>query len=225
MIEIQNNPFQILQQHTGSTGHTSTYFQQNFSYALDTAMSTEKGLDDIFAKASSAYQVPEGLIRAIAFHESGYQAQAVSSAGAMGIMQLMPATVQTMGVHDPFDAEQNIMGGTKLLSQLLQKYDGDLKLTLAAYGAGSGNVAKYGGIPPFEETQNFVQDIMSVLQTDFSANRPDPVSFEKLYAQIRDFQNYSAEDYRVFIQAMLSEMQTETEEADTQNKQLFFLGM
>ena len=78
----------------------------------------------------------------------------------MGVMQLMPATAESLGVTNAFDAYQNIMGGAKYISSLLTKYNGDVSLALAAYNAGSGNVAKYGGIPPFTETQNYVSKVI-----------------------------------------------------------------
>lgn len=136
-----------------------------FSEVLQAAQGQTKTMDQMFAQAAQSYQVPEELLRAVAYHESRYQPEVVSRCGAMGVMQLMPATAKAMGVTDAFDPEQNIMGGAKLLSQLYNQYDGDLKLTLAAYGAGSGSVAKYGGVPPFEETQNFVTDIMEELRS------------------------------------------------------------
>lgn len=115
-----------------------------------------KSLDAIFDEAAEKYNVPVKLLKAIGKAESDFDANAVSRCGAQGIMQLMPATAASLGVTDSFDPEQNIMGGAKYISGLLKKYDGDTKLALAAYNAGSGNVKKYGGIPPFKETQNYV---------------------------------------------------------------------
>jgi soluble lytic murein transglycosylase-like protein len=120
-------------------------------------------LESIFKKASDTYGVSEDLLKAVAKAESNFNTNSTSSAGAMGVMQLMPSTAAQLGVTDAYDAEQNIMGGAKLLSQLLNKYDGDTSLALAAYNAGSGNVDKYGGIPPFTETQNYVSKILGYL--------------------------------------------------------------
>lgn len=122
-------------------------------------------LDDIFKEAAEKYNVPYDLLKAIAYNESRFQADATSSVGAMGIMQLMPSTASAMGVQDAYDPYQNIMGGAKLLSTLSDMYDGNLSLMIAAYNAGSGNVAKYGGIPPFQETQNYVAKVLSTLQS------------------------------------------------------------
>lgn len=122
-------------------------------------------MDEIFEKASAKYGVSTKLLKAIAKEESGFQTDVVSSAGAIGVMQLMPGTATSLGVTDPYDAEQNIMGGAKLISQLLnQYYDGDLNLALAAYNAGPGNVAKYGGAPPY--TQNYISTIEAIMKQD-----------------------------------------------------------
>lgn len=132
-----------------------------FSDVLRNAVGSgeKKSLDTIFSQASEKYNVPEKLLKAVARAESGFQADAVSSCGAQGLMQLMPSTASALGVKNAFDPEQNVMGGAKYLSGLLNKY-GDAKLALAAYNAGSGNVAKYGGIPPFAETRNYVEKVM-----------------------------------------------------------------
>lgn len=120
-------------------------------------------LDQIFEKASKTYGVPERVLKAVAKAESDFNLTAVSKAGAMGIMQLMPATAKELGVTDPFDAEQNIMGGAKYLASNLKEFGGDLKLALAAYNAGPPAVKKYNGIPPYKETQNYVKKIMADL--------------------------------------------------------------
>jgi soluble lytic murein transglycosylase-like protein len=119
--------------------------------------------ENLIQSAASEHNVPADLVRAVMTQESQGNPRAVSSAGAQGLMQLMPATARALGVADPFDPEQNVRGGVSLLRQNLDKYDGDTRLALAAYNAGPGNVAKYGGVPPFKETQNYVAKIMSRL--------------------------------------------------------------
>lgn len=113
------------------------------------------------AKASEKYNVPEKLIAAVMKKESNFNPSVVSSAGASGLMQLMPSTASYLGVNDRFDPQQNIMGGAKYLRQMLDQFDNNIETALAAYNAGPGNVKKYGGIPPFKETQNYVTKVLN----------------------------------------------------------------
>ena len=115
-------------------------------------------------QASAAkYGVDPNLVSAVVQVESDYNPQAVSRAGAKGLMQLMPANVAEYGVSDPFDPEQNIDAGTHQLSNLLSRFNGDIDLALAAYNAGPGAVQRYGGIPPYEETQDYVRKIRGLM--------------------------------------------------------------
>jgi soluble lytic murein transglycosylase-like protein len=118
---------------------------------------------DLIQNASAQTGVAPALVRAIIQTESGGDPRAVSPAGAMGLMQLMPSNVQDAGVSDPFDPAQNIMAGTQQLAGYLKQYHGDLDLALAAYNAGPGNVRKYGGVPPFLETQNYIRKVRAAM--------------------------------------------------------------
>lgn len=113
-------------------------------------------------KASYRYGVDPDLIRSVILIESRFRPDAISPRGAMGLMQLMPATARELGVQDPLDPEKNVMGGTLYLRRLLSMFHSELDLALAAYNAGPGTVQRYGGIPPYSETQNYVQQILDV---------------------------------------------------------------
>ncbi len=112
-------------------------------------------------QASRKYNLPEKLIESVIRAESNFQTDAVSPAGAQGLMQLMPATARELGVSDPFDAQQNIDGGAKYLRQMLDRFDGNLKLALAAYNAGPGTVARYDGDVPYRETRSYVRRVLA----------------------------------------------------------------
>jgi len=120
--------------------------------------------DSIIAQSAQKYGVDADLIKAVIQTESSGNPRAVSRAGAMGLMQLMPANATDAGVTDPFDPGQNIDAGTQQLSTLLTKYDGNLDLALSAYNAGPGAVSKYGGVPPYPETQDYVRKIHRLLE-------------------------------------------------------------
>ncbi len=120
----------------------------------------------LIEKAARKHNVPVELICGVILQESGANPRAVSHCGARGLMQLMPATARRFGVKNSFNPEQNIDGGTKYIRWLLDRFDGDVKLALAAYNAGEGNVAKYGNsIPPFKETQAYVPSVLSWTQS------------------------------------------------------------
>lgn len=124
-------------------------------------LSCSADLDAIFDEAASKYGVDTKFLKAIAKCESDFSTECTSRSGAMGIMQLMPQTAASLGVTNAYDPYQNIMGGARYISEKLTQYNGDKSLALAAYNAGSCNVAKYGGIPPFKETQNYVAKVMA----------------------------------------------------------------
>jgi hypothetical protein len=156
-------------------GQTNTYGVKSgkagskSSVSFSDYMKETKSLDDIFEEAAQKYNVSANFLKAIGKAESDFDTDAVSRCGAQGVMQLMPATAASLGVTDSFDPEQNIMGGAHYISDLLKQFNGDTKLALAAYNAGPNNVTKYGGIPPFEETQNYVVKVTKYLQQNLKA--------------------------------------------------------
>lgn len=126
-------------------------------------IAVDDSLESIFAGAAEEFGINENFLKAVAKAESGFDPDAVSGCGAQGIMQLMPFTSESYGVTDPFDAKQNIYAGAQLLSELLDNYNGNATLALAAYNAGSGSVQKYGGVPPYDETVNYISKINDIL--------------------------------------------------------------
>lgn len=152
---IDGSPYEV---YTNSTTQASSDFDSIYEQKTK-----ELTLDEIFDNVSTEYGVDVNLLKAVAQAESGFDTNAVSSCGAMGIMQLMPETANSLGVEDPFDAEQCITGGAKMLSYLLDDYNGNVTLALAAYNAGSGSVQKYGGVPPYNETINYIDKINNIL--------------------------------------------------------------
>ena len=115
---------------------------------------------DSIKSAARRYHLPEKLIESVIQAESNFQVDAVSPAGAQGLMQLMPATARELGVDDPFDIRQNINGGAGYLRQMLDRFGGDVRLALAAYNAGPGTVEKYNGDVPYRETQNYIERVL-----------------------------------------------------------------
>ncbi|MBO5948853.1 lytic transglycosylase domain-containing protein [bacterium] len=118
-------------------------------------------IENLIEKYAQKNNLDKDFVKAVIKQESGFNAKATSHCGAMGLMQLMPQTAMSLGVENAYDVEQNIMGGTKYLSNLLNQYNGDKTLALAAYNAGPGAVKRYGGIPPYQETQNYVKKVIA----------------------------------------------------------------
>ena len=135
-------------------------------------------INHLVEQTASRFQVDPQLVHAIIKVESEYDPNAVSSKGAMGLMQLIPKTAQRFGVENPFDPKENIEGGVGYLRHLLDLYGGDLSLSLAAYTAGEHAVERFGGIPSFAETRNYVQKVTDIYQlgsgTDAAAKKPPP---------------------------------------------------
>ncbi len=131
-------------------------------------------LDALIEEAAATHGLSAHLVRAVVEAESAFDPLAVSPVGAQGLMQLMPATATRMGVRDPLDPRQNVFGGVKYLSQLLDRFDGDVALALAGYNAGPAKVARYRGIPPYGETRGYVTRIRSLLAESTGALFPLP---------------------------------------------------
>lgn len=149
-----------------------TYAQkpdEDFQKILDKSIENKKSsnstsrseINDLITKYADKNGLDENFVKAVINQESGFNPNATSKCGAMGLMQLMPSTAQGLGVTNAYDAEQNIEGGTKYLKGLLDRFGNDKSLALAAYNAGPNAVKKYGGIPPYAETQNYVKSVLS----------------------------------------------------------------
>jgi hypothetical protein len=141
--------------------HSYSNWGSSESAVLPSYSKNKNAYDHIIKQASAEHGVAEGLIKAVMHTESGFNVNARSPVGAQGLMQLMPATAKRFNVSNAYDPQQNIMAGAKYLSWLLNRFDGNTSLALAGYNAGEGNVAKYGGIPPFKETQDYVRRVTS----------------------------------------------------------------
>lgn len=133
-------------------------------------------LTPLVASAAEKNGLSDQLIQTVIRKESAGYPCALSTAGAMGLMQLMPETAETLGVTDPWNPKQNIDAGAQFLKSMLERYGGDLSLALAAYNAGPKNVDRYGGVPPFPETRNYVQGILKILTPPIIESQTVPIS-------------------------------------------------
>lgn len=162
-IQSQLPAFVRLVNDTPSSGFDSILDDELIQAAEDKAKANGD-YDRLIEAASKKYNINSNIIKAVIKAESGFNSAAVSRTGAMGLMQLMPGTAAALGVKDAFDPRENIDGGVRYLKNMLAEFGGNLELALAAYNAGPNSVKKYGGIPPYEETQNYVRGIMSSLK-------------------------------------------------------------
>lgn len=141
--------------------------------ALGSLGSPAPGAQDAINAAAAKYGISPSLLTAVATQESGLNQSSVSTAGAIGVMQLMPGTAARYGAN-PYDLNANIDAGAHYLSDMLARYNGDVSLALAAYNAGPGNVDRYGGIPPFPETQSYVSSVLAMAGIDSTVQVCDP---------------------------------------------------
>lgn len=198
---------------------SDTITKQSSSNAdFSSFLKTDKNLEEIYHEASITYGVSIDLLKAMTKQESNFNPNATSRSGAQGLMQLMPGTAAGLGVTNAYDPYQNIMGGAKYIRQMLDKYNGDVSLALAAYNAGSNNVDKYGGIPPFAETQDYVAKITRYLeegveipnaQTIYAAantvNGSKDVTYQDLNELAKDIltEIFSYDEYMKYLSSLL----------------------
>ena len=150
--------------------------------AATPATSADTGIDQLVQNAAAQHQLPAELIHSVMKVESNFNPYAISPKGALGLMQLIPETARRFGVSNVFNPAENIQGGAKYLKYLMDLYNGDFALTLAAYNAGEAAVAKYGGIPPYAETRSYVQQVYREFQKSVAA-QPRPASKQQPPAQ------------------------------------------
>ena len=144
----------------------------------------KNAFDQMIRQAAQQHGVSEGLIKAVMHTESGFNINARSPVGAQGLMQLMPATARRFNVSNAYDPQQNIFGGARYLSWLLKRFNGNTQLAIAAYNAGEGNIDKYGGIPPFRETQDYVRRVTSRFQNLYSSSLSSTSSSNNANTQV-----------------------------------------
>lgn len=209
---------------TDKAGQTSAFAKCLTEAARNVETGGENRLGEIFHTAAERYGVPENLLKAVAKAESGFRADAVSHCGATGIMQLMPSTAAALGVKDASDPEQNIMGGAKYLGELLHCYGGDAKLALAAYNAGGGSVEKYGGVPPFAETQAYVRKVLQYAE-ESPSSAGTAAGAAKLTRAAESTAvspnlsaDFSEEDWRHFVEISIERMEQNAADSTSRKK-------
>lgn len=149
--------------------HSYSNWGSSEASVLPSYSRNKNAFDQLIRQAAQQHGISEGLIKAVMHTESGFNINARSPVGAQGLMQLMPATARRFNVSNAYDPQQNIFGGARYLSWLLKRFNGDTRLAIAAYNAGEGNVDKYGDVPPFRETRDYVKRVTSRYQNLYAS--------------------------------------------------------